>query len=300
MNTGIYDACNLGWKLAGIQTGKFHESVLDTYDSERRASANHLINLDKDVSTLISGKIPSHFNAPPGAEVNEYLIQVFLQNAQFTVGLGVWCEPNLLNQVDPESPTTIRIGYRAPDSLVYRPGPKVAQRLRSFLPHTGRFWVLVFSGRVLEYDPAVEHPKLNPECSARYKSLRDCLDSSPQNIAPVSNFLTIVHSDDLQQPRETIGVLPLGKVVHDHKGETYARFGVNPKDGAIVVVRPDGIVSFSTRLDGGDKLVDYFQSFAKLASRQTTNKEVNDKAYIVEGEISIEGQEERRERSALV
>ncbi|WP_405088619.1 FAD-dependent monooxygenase [Microbispora sp. NBC_01389] len=36
MNTGIQDACNLAWKLAGVIGGRLPESILDTYDSERR------------------------------------------------------------------------------------------------------------------------------------------------------------------------------------------------------------------------------------------------------------------------
>jgi 2-polyprenyl-6-methoxyphenol hydroxylase-like FAD-dependent oxidoreductase len=36
MNTGIQDAVNLGWKLALVCRGDAHESLLDTYDLERR------------------------------------------------------------------------------------------------------------------------------------------------------------------------------------------------------------------------------------------------------------------------
>jgi 2-polyprenyl-6-methoxyphenol hydroxylase-like FAD-dependent oxidoreductase len=35
MNTGIQDAANLGWKLAGVLSGQLAEDVLDTYHSER-------------------------------------------------------------------------------------------------------------------------------------------------------------------------------------------------------------------------------------------------------------------------
>ncbi|MCX4097507.1 FAD-dependent monooxygenase [Nocardia sp. alder85J] len=42
MNTGIQDAINLGWKLAGVRNGTLHEGVLDTYDPERRHSAERI------------------------------------------------------------------------------------------------------------------------------------------------------------------------------------------------------------------------------------------------------------------
>ncbi len=36
MNTGIQDACNLGWKLALVARGLAEEGLLDSYDTERR------------------------------------------------------------------------------------------------------------------------------------------------------------------------------------------------------------------------------------------------------------------------
>ncbi|MER7841075.1 FAD-dependent monooxygenase [Streptomyces sp. NPDC096040] len=38
LNLGIPDTRNLAWKLAGVVHGRLHESVLDTYDPERRAA----------------------------------------------------------------------------------------------------------------------------------------------------------------------------------------------------------------------------------------------------------------------
>ncbi|MFA9564906.1 MAG: FAD-dependent monooxygenase, partial [Acidimicrobiales bacterium] len=39
MNTGIADAINLGWKLALVATGRAHDELLDTYNTERRRAA---------------------------------------------------------------------------------------------------------------------------------------------------------------------------------------------------------------------------------------------------------------------
>ena len=43
MNTGIQDAFNLGWKLAGVVKGYLRESVLDSYHEERHPVAEGLI-----------------------------------------------------------------------------------------------------------------------------------------------------------------------------------------------------------------------------------------------------------------
>jgi 3-(3-hydroxy-phenyl)propionate hydroxylase len=43
MNTGIQDAFNLGWKLAGVVNGNYPPSLLDTYNLERHPVAESLI-----------------------------------------------------------------------------------------------------------------------------------------------------------------------------------------------------------------------------------------------------------------
>jgi 2-polyprenyl-6-methoxyphenol hydroxylase-like FAD-dependent oxidoreductase len=43
MNTGIQDAANLGWKLQHVLTGRAAPELLDSYDTERRPVAAHLI-----------------------------------------------------------------------------------------------------------------------------------------------------------------------------------------------------------------------------------------------------------------
>src|ERR1700761_8539742 len=43
MNTGIQDAANLGWKLHHVLTGRAASELLDSYDTERRPVAAHLI-----------------------------------------------------------------------------------------------------------------------------------------------------------------------------------------------------------------------------------------------------------------
>ncbi|WEV24264.1 FAD-dependent monooxygenase [Streptomyces sp. 71268] len=43
MNTGIQDAVNLGWKLAGVIRGTLEPGILDSYDSERRTAAERVV-----------------------------------------------------------------------------------------------------------------------------------------------------------------------------------------------------------------------------------------------------------------
>jgi len=47
MNTGIQDAHNLGWKLAAVESG-VPESLLDTYEAERRPVAESVLALSNE------------------------------------------------------------------------------------------------------------------------------------------------------------------------------------------------------------------------------------------------------------
>ena len=42
LNTGIHDAVNLGWKLAGVVNGQLHERILDSYHSERHEAVRRV------------------------------------------------------------------------------------------------------------------------------------------------------------------------------------------------------------------------------------------------------------------
>ncbi|MGV0794307.1 bifunctional 3-(3-hydroxy-phenyl)propionate/3-hydroxycinnamic acid hydroxylase [Mycolicibacterium sp. XJ1819] len=53
-NSGIRDAGNLGWKLAAVVTGQAEDSLLDTYDVERRKHARAMIDLSTLVGRVIS------------------------------------------------------------------------------------------------------------------------------------------------------------------------------------------------------------------------------------------------------
>lgn len=62
MNMGIQDAYNLAWKLALVQRGKAKETILDSYEAERRPIAESVLRATdastKGLATVISLKSP--------------------------------------------------------------------------------------------------------------------------------------------------------------------------------------------------------------------------------------------------
>src|SRR6185437_14465013 len=58
MNTGIGDAVNLGWKLAGVLGARLSERALDTYETERIAFARRLVATTDRAFQLVSSDGP--------------------------------------------------------------------------------------------------------------------------------------------------------------------------------------------------------------------------------------------------
>lgn len=54
MNTGFQDAFALAWRLAGILRKRFRETVLESYELERRALIQHLITSTNEMTALIT------------------------------------------------------------------------------------------------------------------------------------------------------------------------------------------------------------------------------------------------------
>ncbi|KAL2064838.1 hypothetical protein VTL71DRAFT_3978 [Oculimacula yallundae] len=58
MNTGMHDACNLGWKMSLVLNKHAPRSLLENYESERLPNVQKLINYDKNISRLMIMQLP--------------------------------------------------------------------------------------------------------------------------------------------------------------------------------------------------------------------------------------------------
>ncbi|WP_327098542.1 bifunctional 3-(3-hydroxy-phenyl)propionate/3-hydroxycinnamic acid hydroxylase [Nocardia vinacea] len=76
MGAGVRDAVNLTWKLAGVLRGELPDSVLDTYEAERKPHARTMIRLAKltgmtmtnggEIGNRLRGLIAPHLRRVPG------------------------------------------------------------------------------------------------------------------------------------------------------------------------------------------------------------------------------------------
>ena len=90
LNTGVFDAVNLAWKLALHLRGIGSSDLLASYNSERRGAVQQVIDNDKIIATLISGYLPPKFK--DRKDHPRDILDEFFQDEDtnaFTVGLGV-------------------------------------------------------------------------------------------------------------------------------------------------------------------------------------------------------------------
>ncbi|MFC4499723.1 MULTISPECIES: FAD-dependent monooxygenase [Streptomyces] len=104
LNTSVQDAYNLGWKLGAVLGGRAPESLLDTYEEERRPVAAHVLGL----STAIH-----HQEARRGAGTRQ---------------LGLNYRDSSLTEETRPTPGAVRAGDRVPDLTVN--GVRLFDRLR--------------------------------------------------------------------------------------------------------------------------------------------------------------------------
>ncbi len=145
MNTGIGDAFNLGWKLALVAAGQAPESLLNSYDPERRQVAE----------TVGASGDHAEANAAKGGAAGFDAIAAALATADdqhkaalasSEIGFGYDASPILGPRNAPlPSPSATMVGYRVGDAgpLVGRAG---AVRLHELLAHTGHTLLLLTGG----------------------------------------------------------------------------------------------------------------------------------------------------------
>lgn len=295
MNTGVHDAVNLAWKLFLVLKGFAKPALLETYEHERRPNAQKLIAYDKDISMLISHRLPPSWKGDPITDPNHVLAEVFKGAKGFNTGLTISFEPNRLN-VPPEPlssgtslspidtiPTPATAGYRAPDISLQCPATFRPTTLHALTPNNARFHVVVFAGNLAATGNGSKNlntPIYHRFADALASSTAMCPRTSTSNgnvpatqssnpTGPPIEFLTIVVG---QAPGvyEVLGTIPpFGHVYFDSSGDGHRRYGINTEasnPGKMVLLRPDGWIGMVVGLEEGidrtiGKLEEYFGGF---------------------------------------
>lgn len=216
MNTGIQDAVNLGWKLAGLLDGSLSSSVLDSYDAERRPVAEGLI---KGTDIAYRGVLhPSEWRQRATRWIGPYLmrshrVQRFMRETLEELRIAY---PHSPLNIDFGGSNGPRPGERAPDPVLVNSDDGGSVRITDLDPGD-RFQMLLFSG--------VTDKKKASEAFAR---------ESQAALAYASPRLS-VHAIGVQA--ELFGK---SGYLLDLLGDAHRCWGVRAP--AAFVIRPDGVV----------------------------------------------------------
>ena len=289
MNAGTHDAVNLAWKLSLVLRGIAKPDLLDTYEHERRPNAQKLIDYDKDISVLISKRLPKSWTGDPGADPNVVLGQILQEAKGFNTGLTIGYERNVLNHDDQRGsgiksltpihtmPSPATPGYRGPDVILATPATFESLRLYKLTPNNTRFYILLFAGEpsvtatflsrfasALASSSLFSRPRLPPS-NAQSSGDISYLSASTETSLPM-DFITILATKGASVWEMMGNMPPLGSAYFDPDHSAHERYGIDVKEGSVVVLRPDGWIGMKipVNADAVKKIEVYFSGFLNV------------------------------------
>jgi 3-(3-hydroxy-phenyl)propionate hydroxylase len=219
MNTGIQDAFNLGWKLAGVAKGDLAPSVLDTYHDERHPVAEGLI---RGTDFAYRGILePSQARQRAARMFGPFLIrservQDFMRSTLEELTIAYPDSPLNLDRHGAKGP---KPGERVLDATLVRAADGATVTLEALTRSTS-WTLLLFDG--LEEQRKTEADVLAGQVRERF--------GSRISVYAVSTQAASLHGN-AAGPDELLDVL----------GLTHARYGV--VSPAFYLLRPDTVVA---------------------------------------------------------
>ncbi|RJE26342.1 Phenol 2-monooxygenase [Aspergillus sclerotialis] len=272
MNVSMMDSFNLAWKLVYSIYGLTPDSnsgkpdpILDTYHTERHTIAQELIDFDRDFSSMFSGKIGASEDGVGGL-THEQFLEVFSKGNGFTSGCGIEYPENMIvdrtvekGRKDPITGTDylsglLRPGRRLLNVRLKRHADGYRRDLQDDFPSTGRFRILCLTSSDL----------LEPEGTSA-KTLTAIGSSIIPRFPESLIEQVVVHP---RVPRDFVWQdLPQELKHHSemrfYSGyemeDVYKIYGVDPAEGALAVVRPDGYVGVTAELGDVNRVERYLE-----------------------------------------
>ena len=146
MNVSFQDGYNMGWKLAAVLNGQASRSILDTYVTERRKTAEELIEFDKAFTKLFSSKngMQNGISAAAAAAA-------FKESGRFTAGVATKYSESLIVERDPSAnfeTSVLKLGMRFPSAYIVRQSDALSMQLVRAMPSDGRWHIVIFGGDI--------------------------------------------------------------------------------------------------------------------------------------------------------
>jgi phenol 2-monooxygenase len=261
MNTGLHDSYNLAWKLVWVERGWANKDILlETYEMERKKIAHEVINMDKIIASLRANEIPEiiNYNFTKNTQLIGKTLTYYLKKYQkFYSGFGIEYDQNYINKINFFVDLKVKTGQRTPDVIINNINNKKI-RLFSIMPYNGKFHILVFIGDLNytkeKYYLWKNYIKSNNSFLNRYSlksesAFKIITITTTKNI-DLQNYKNIEIEEDSFYIDNNI-----------YKKQAHDIYGIDVKKGAIIIVRPDGWISYTLYLEDYIYINNYFDRF---------------------------------------
>ena len=278
MNVSMQDTFNLGWKLSAVLEGRAKPELLRTYNAERHAIAQELIDFDKEWSKIMASA-PKDPNHPELGGVDPQELQAyFVKSGRYTAGVATHYAPTTVLTAEATHQDLAKgftIGMRFHSAPVVRLADAKPVQLGHAARADGAWRIYAFAAA----------------SGQRLRELTAFLAESPES--PIRRFTPTGADIDsvidvraiFQQGHRELKVEELPSMLLPRKGsfgiidyekafcpdlkegtDIFDLRGIDRAKGAMVVVRPDQYVSNVLPLNARDELASFFGQF--LIDRQ--------------------------------
>ena len=273
MNVSMQDAFNLGWKLASVLEGRAGPELLTTYNIERHAIAQRLIDFDKEWSKIMASPPKDPTRPELGGVDPEELQAYFMKSGRYTAGVATQYAPTTVLTAEAahqdlakgftigmrfHSGPVVRLADAKPMQLGHAARADGAWRIYAFADKSGRR--LRELADFLGQAPGSPIPRFTP-AGADIDSVIDVRAIFQQG----HRDLKVEEVPSILLPRKgRFGLIDYEKAFSPDlkKGpDIFDLRGIDREKGAIVVVRPDQYVSNVLPLDAHDELTAFFGRF---------------------------------------
>lgn len=268
METDLGDiAYNIGWKLRFHLEQRCSQSILSTYEQERRPIAQQLINFDREYLELF---------ANPNLDSDGFHA-AYLEAMKFTTGIGIQYAPSLIVQSASlagekiTGVTGLSPGMRLPDFQMVNQADGVPVTIHHRLAMNGQFRTLVFAGDISQeynFQRLVKFGRWFTTFQQRYVGAEVIvIHSAKRADVELMDLPDVFHPWNEQDGYNYWGVYADDESYHDGCGNVYQRCGIVRDDGCVVVVRPDGYMSLVCGLDQVERIEDFFNNLGRTVVR---------------------------------
>tara|TARA_R110002110_G_scaffold211304_1_gene424027 strand:+ start:48974 stop:50848 length:1875 start_codon:yes stop_codon:yes gene_type:complete len=270
MNVSMADTFNLGWKLAAVLTGQAIPALLNTYSEERHAKAKELIEFDRDMARLFSAK-PK--NRSEEAKFQTY----FKKHGRYTAGVETRYDQSLITNDEQHQALAkgFTVGKRFHSAPVIRLSDAKPLELGHVLKADGRW-------RLIAFAKAGDHGAARDDIAKLCQFLSTGPDSLLERYSPEGadidtlfdvravfqdnhRDLALQNMPNLLLPQKgRYGLIDYEKIFCPATmagSDIFDLRGIDRKQGALIVVRPDQFVAAVLPLHAHQELATFFDAF---------------------------------------